>query len=518
MITHYDDGVGVFGPELAIQAPEWLGDPRTRHASVPKGMRWMPTTTFFQVLVDMKNAANVVPGVFAAKGHDYRADLLPFFHAVLGLQATTSSLTDTRRLEERELFRSQWVKKHGTRQEPGGGRARAADPGGTRGRARHRRAAARARARGCGRGVRRRRSRNRLAMRAVIAKDARRRETARFAATVEGTQMSQPGHTEAAPDSPPSTRRAIHIVAAVLVGVVLPVALVDTLVGHFAANALLLAMFLGVVGSMIGGTRRMVYLAVPFAVAGGLGALTAYDWWWVGLLTLLGVVAGAGIRWGWLPSLLMLPFIATFASPVSSGRHAVAYGIYAGIGLLYGVVLARRFKAPAVVEGQRLPVPAAVAVAAVMGIALCGTAAIGVALGWTEPYWLPEPILILTLYILMGKRERIREKALATAVGVIVAVPVAIVAPPTWAISVLATAAFVLALTQYKKSYWRYYSLFTFALVLALSPPAHVGAEAAQRGSEILIGIGVLVVGLGVLHALGRWLAKREPVPVLAES
>ena len=110
--------------------------------------------------------------------------------------------------------------------------------------------------------------------------------------------MSQPGHTEAAPDPPSSTRRAIHIVAAVLVGVVLPVALVDTLVGQFAANALFLGLFLGVLGSMIGGTRRMVYLAVPFAVAGGLGALTAYDWWWVGLLTLLGVVAGAGIGGG----------------------------------------------------------------------------------------------------------------------------------------------------------------------------------------------------------------------------
>ena len=86
MITHYDDGVGVFGPELAIQAPEWLGDTAERHPTVPKGMRWMPTTSFFQVLVDMKNAANVVPGVFAARGHDYRADLLPFFHRVLGLQ------------------------------------------------------------------------------------------------------------------------------------------------------------------------------------------------------------------------------------------------------------------------------------------------------------------------------------------------------------------------------------------------------------------------------------------------
>jgi hypothetical protein len=335
---------------------------------------------------------------------------------------------------------------------------------------------------------------------------------------VEGVQVSQPKNKEAAPNKPSGARRAIHIIAAVLVVVVLPVVLVDILVGKFAANALFLGLLFGVLGSMVGGTRRMVYLAVPFGVAGGLGAFTAYGWWWVGLLAILGVIAGAGIGFGWLPSLLMLPFAATFASRVSSGRDAVAYGVFAGMGLLYGVVLARRFKAPEVVPGQRVAARAAVAVAGVMGIALGGTAAIGVALGWTEPYWVPEPILILTLYIIMGKRERIREKAIATAVGVVAAVPVAVVAPPTWAIALIATAAFILALMQYKKSYTLYYGLFTFALVLALSPPGHVGAEAAHRGSEILIGIGVPAVGLGVLHALGGWLAKHDPEPVLAES
>lgn len=304
--------------------------------------------------------------------------------------------------------------------------------------------------------------------------------------------MSQPKDKEAAPNKPSGARRAIHIIAAVLVVVVLPVVLVDILVGKFAANALFLGLLFGVLGSMVGGTRRMVYLAVPFGVAGGLGAFTAYGWWWVGLLAILGVIAGAGIGFGWLPALLMLPFAATFASRVSSGRDAVAYGVFAGMGLLYGVVLARRFKAPEVVPGQRVAAPAAVAVAGV--------------------------ILILTLYIIMGKRERIREKAIATAVGVVAAVPVAVVAPPTWAIALIATAAFILALMQYKKSYTLYYGLFTFALVLALSPPGHVGAEAAHRGSEILIGIGVLAVGLGVLHALGGWLAKHDPEPVLAES
>lgn len=205
-----------------------------------------------------------------------------------------------------------------------------------------------------------------------------------------------------ATDKPSGAHRAIHIIAAVLVVVVLPVVLVDSLVGKFAANALVLGLLFGIIGSMVGGTRRMTYLAVPFGVAGGLGAFTAYGWWWVGLLALLGVIAGAGIGFGWMPSILMLPFAATFASRVSLGRDAVAYGVFAGLGLLYGVVMARRFKAPEVIEGQRESVLAAIAVAGVMGIALGGTAAIGVALGWTELYWVPEPILILTLYIIMG--------------------------------------------------------------------------------------------------------------------
>jgi uncharacterized membrane protein YccC len=82
----------------------------------------------------------------------------------------------------------------------------------------------------------------------------------------------------------------------------------------------------------------------------------------------------------------------------------------------------------------------------------------------------PEPIVILVLYILMGKRERIREKAIGTALGVIAVVPVAIAAPPAWAIYVIAAVAFVIALMTYKR-YWLYYGLFTFALVLVLSPP-----------------------------------------------
>jgi hypothetical protein len=75
----------------------------------------MPSTAFFQVLVDMKNSANVVPGQFAAKGHDYRSDLLPFFDAALGFDVTPAQLDAIASwLELEELQRSQWITEHGT--------------------------------------------------------------------------------------------------------------------------------------------------------------------------------------------------------------------------------------------------------------------------------------------------------------------------------------------------------------------------------------------------------------------
>jgi uncharacterized membrane protein YccC len=179
--------------------------------------------------------------------------------------------------------------------------------------------------------------------------------------------------------------------------------------------------------------------------------------------------------------------------------------------------LARRFGAPPVVEGERQPVQQATLVAIVFGIAVGGTAAIGVALGWAEPYWVPEPVLLLTLYILLGKRERIQEKAIGTAVGAAATIPVAILAPSPEVIAVIATVAFLLALTQFKR-YWLYYSLFTFAIVLALAAPAQVGTEAKERGSEILVGIAVLVVGLAIVHTVAARLSKGEPQPELAPA
>ena len=120
-------------------------------------------------------------------------------------------------------------------------------------------------------------------------------------------------------EQPSGARRTMHISGAVLVAVVLPVLLVGALVGQLGVGALFVGLLLGVVGSKIGGTRRMLFVAPMIGVAAGLGALTAYDWWWVALLAVVGALAGAGIGFGWFPALLMVPYAATFVVQVDSG-------------------------------------------------------------------------------------------------------------------------------------------------------------------------------------------------------
>jgi uncharacterized membrane protein len=92
MITHANDAVGHFGLDLLVRAPAWLGPAETRAATVPGAQQWRSPTTFVQTLVDMKNAANVIPGQFEAKGHDYRADLARFIREVYDLPASDDQL------------------------------------------------------------------------------------------------------------------------------------------------------------------------------------------------------------------------------------------------------------------------------------------------------------------------------------------------------------------------------------------------------------------------------------------
>jgi hypothetical protein len=93
LLSHDNDGVTKFGPDLLWTPPRWLGADRPpleqadgrSPRGIPAGMRWRPITTFFQTFLDTKNAQT--PGPYRAWAHEYRADLPRFISEVFGLPA-----------------------------------------------------------------------------------------------------------------------------------------------------------------------------------------------------------------------------------------------------------------------------------------------------------------------------------------------------------------------------------------------------------------------------------------------
>lgn len=102
LVSHHEDPIVKFAPELAVDSPPWLEDPR--EVGVPRGLRWRPVGTFLNVGVDLKNSTDVVPGVFVARGHDYRADLARFTSLAYDLPVAEDTLLRIERaLRAREL-------------------------------------------------------------------------------------------------------------------------------------------------------------------------------------------------------------------------------------------------------------------------------------------------------------------------------------------------------------------------------------------------------------------------------
>ena len=115
LVSHDNDGVTKFGADLLTTAPSWLGPdraamqqaaPGASPRGIPATMRWRPITTFFQSVVDMKNAQ--IPGAYSAWAHDYRPDLARFIRDVFDLSASDEQMAAIENaLEQRETIREQ---------------------------------------------------------------------------------------------------------------------------------------------------------------------------------------------------------------------------------------------------------------------------------------------------------------------------------------------------------------------------------------------------------------------------
>jgi uncharacterized membrane protein len=88
VLSHDNDPIAVFGPDLLVQPPPWLSDGQ-RGRGVPERMRWLPLITFVQTAMDAANAMVSVPGKFASFGHDYRADMVRFVADAFQFPAAT---------------------------------------------------------------------------------------------------------------------------------------------------------------------------------------------------------------------------------------------------------------------------------------------------------------------------------------------------------------------------------------------------------------------------------------------
>lgn len=104
LLSHHEDPITKFTPGLAVQAPEWMSSGPGRSPAVAPGVRWHPFTTAILTAVDLKNASHMVPGKFAALGHDYRADLARFTALAFDLAADEHELVAVEEaLRTREL-------------------------------------------------------------------------------------------------------------------------------------------------------------------------------------------------------------------------------------------------------------------------------------------------------------------------------------------------------------------------------------------------------------------------------
>lgn len=94
-LQHASDPVTWWSPDLLLQRPDWLEEPRGD--DVPGGVRWIPLVTFFQVSADLAMAFSTAPG----HGHNFSGEHAAAWVQVVQPEGWTDEMTE----ELRRLLR-----------------------------------------------------------------------------------------------------------------------------------------------------------------------------------------------------------------------------------------------------------------------------------------------------------------------------------------------------------------------------------------------------------------------------
>lgn len=109
-LNHDNDPVTKSDPAILWRMPSWLSTAE-RGRNMETNQRWLPGVSFWQALIDTKNAATVIPGEFFSTGHDYRADLAEFIRAAYGFTDVSDEQMESieARLRASEISRAERI-------------------------------------------------------------------------------------------------------------------------------------------------------------------------------------------------------------------------------------------------------------------------------------------------------------------------------------------------------------------------------------------------------------------------
>lgn len=304
----------------------------------------------------------------------------------------------------------------------------------------------------------------------------------------------------------PLWQRVAVIVVALVVVFVVPMVIAITVAGPDAAYATVMGAVAAISGSFRSGWQRAARV-IPFIGALGVAAgSVGYGWGWVVVMAVVGLVAGAGTPFGYMPALLCAGFVPTLVHEATDLRWAVVTGLFAMTGAAVGVVFARRIGAKAAPVQERRRQGTAILGAALGLVLMGGGSAIAVATDLEHGYWIPLTLIAVIPAIALGDTHRGRQRLVGTVAALLIVIPLSFIPMPAWVAYVLGFLLFIPALVVYKRNYGYYAFLESAAVVLLVSAGhdvVHTGeARVAAAAIAIALVAGAVVVATWVLQRL----------------